>query len=174
MTSSTHIPGNAILSAEEVSKEFAQGTSVLHILNHLNFHLAAQELVAIIGQSGSGKSTLLAILAGLDHPTAGRITLAGHDLGGLDESALSRLRSAHMGIVFQQFHLIPNLTALENVSLPLEIRRLSNYEARAKDLLVRVGLPEGGDRPRSRPKTCGFACRRTDRQPRLQDGRSGH
>ena len=142
MTSSTHIPGNAILSAEEVSKEFAQGTSVLHILNHLNFHLAAQELVAIIGQSGSGKSTLLAILAGLDHPTAGRITLAGHDLGGLDESALSRLRSAHMGIVFQQFHLIPNLTALENVSLPLEIRRLSNYEARAKDLLVRVGLQD--------------------------------
>ena len=142
MTSSSQVPANAILSAEDVSKEFMQGTSVLRILNHLNFNLAARELVAIIGQSGSGKSTLLAIMAGLDRPTMGKIKLAGHDLGGLDESALSRLRSAHMGIVFQQFHLIPNLTAIENVSLPLEIRRLANFEARAKDLLARVGLQD--------------------------------
>src|SRR4029453_11048312 len=100
------------------------------------------EAVAVVGASGSGKSTLLAILAGLDTPTSGEVTLDGAQLSSLDEGARARLGAMNVGFVFQSFQLLASLTALENVMLPLELADDAGAEARAKDILKRVGLGE--------------------------------
>jgi putative ABC transport system ATP-binding protein len=138
MTHST----NNILSARGIGKTVKSGTSDLVILREIDFSVTAGEAVAIVGASGSGKSTLLAILAGLDTPTAGKVELDGADLFALDEDARAELRGRSVGFVFQSFQLLPSLTALENVMLPLELRRERRAEQSAKDILARVGLAE--------------------------------
>ena len=112
------------------------------IVQDVSLEIAAGESVAIVGASGAGKSTLLALLAGLDSPTSGRIWLAGSDLTTLDEDGRAALRAARVGFVFQAFHLVPSLTALENVMLPLELAGGANARAEALDSLARVGLAE--------------------------------
>ncbi len=121
----------------------------LTILHALSFTLQAKESVAIVGASGSGKSTLLGLLAGLDTPTEGQVRIQGEDLFARDEDGRAQLRGERMGFVFQSFQLLPNLTALENVMLPLELRGDPQARAKATDMLKRVGLGERlGHRPR--------------------------
>jgi predicted ABC-type transport system involved in lysophospholipase L1 biosynthesis ATPase subunit len=110
------------------------------ILDHVTLDVPAGQFVAVTGPSGSGKSTLLGLVAGLDRPTAGTIRVDGQDLGRLDEDALARLRREKIGYVFQSFHLIPTLTALENVAVPLELAGAADPAARAAALLAEVGL----------------------------------
>jgi len=112
----------------------------LTILDDIHFQIAAGETVAIVGASGSGKSTLLGLLAGLDVPSAGSVRLKGTDIVALDEDARARLRATSLGFVFQSFQLLPHLTALENVMLPLELVGQSDAAARARKLLEEVGL----------------------------------
>jgi putative ABC transport system ATP-binding protein len=112
----------------------------LNILQDIDFTVAAAESLAIVGASGSGKSTLLGLLAGLDLPSAGSVALCGADLNTLDEDARAALRARHVGFVFQQFQLLPALTALENVMLPLELAGQAQARARATEMLGRVGL----------------------------------
>ncbi|HEX2649970.1 MAG TPA: ABC transporter ATP-binding protein [Burkholderiales bacterium] len=131
-----------ILSARGIGKTVKSGTSELVILREIDFSVTAGEAVAIVGASGSGKSTLLAILAGLDTPSAGSVMLDGTDLFALDEDARAELRGRSVGFVFQSFQLLPSLTALENVMLPLELRKANGAEKQAKDILARVGLAE--------------------------------
>ena len=106
----------------------------------MSFQVRAGESVAIVGASGAGKSTLLALLAGLDLPSSGRVLLAGQDLNSLDEDGRARLRAERVGFVFQSFHLVPALTALENVMLPLELAGRRDARAGAREALERVGL----------------------------------
>jgi putative ABC transport system ATP-binding protein len=115
---------------------------MLTIVNDVSLDIAAGESVAIVGASGAGKSTLLALLAGLDEPTSGRITLAGTDLTALDEDGRARLRAERVGFVFQSFHLVPSLTALENVMLPLELAGRRDAREAAAETLNRVGLAQ--------------------------------
>jgi len=115
---------------------------VLTILHEIDFALAARQSAAIVGASGSGKSTLLSIIAGLDTPTTGRVRLGGTDLFALDEDARAAVRAAQLGFVFQSFQLLGNLTALENVMLPLELQGRSDARALATEMLRRVGLGE--------------------------------
>lgn len=115
-------------------------TGTLDILRDINFSLLKQETVAIVGASGSGKSTLLSIMAGLDTPSRGTVRLAGQDLFALTEDARAALRAEKMGFVFQSFQLLGNLTALENVMLPLELASRRDARAAATEMLVRVGL----------------------------------
>ena len=115
---------------------------VLHILNAVNLEIKSAETVAILGASGSGKSTLLGLLAGLDTPTAGEIHLADSCLTDLNEDGRAELRSQHVGFVFQSFQLLPSLTALENVMLPLELKTDKQAREKATQLLARVGLEE--------------------------------
>jgi putative ABC transport system ATP-binding protein len=112
----------------------------LTIVREVNLEIMARESVAIVGPSGAGKSTLLALLAGLDTLSSGRIWLAGEELSTMDEDGRARLRAAHVGFVFQSFHLVPALTALENVMLPLELRGQGDARVRAAGMLERVGL----------------------------------
>ncbi len=121
----------------------------LTILHALSFTLQAQESVAIVGASGSGKSTLLGLLAGLDTPSSGRVLIQGEDLFAHDEDGRAQLRARVMGFVFQSFQLLPNLTALENVMLPLELRGDREAEDKARHMLQRVGL---GERLKHRPR----------------------
>lgn len=116
------------------------GQEALVILQDISFSVTAGESVAIVGASGSGKSTLLGLLAGLDLPSRGSVRLAGEDLVGLDEDQRARLRGRLLGFVFQSFQLLPALTALENVMLPLELAGADAAEARAREWLERVGL----------------------------------
>ena len=109
-------------------------------MDNVSLDIAAGERVAIVGASGAGKSTLLALLAGLDLPTSGRVMLAGTDLTSLDEDGRARLRAQRVGFVFQSFHLVPALTALENVMLPLELAGRSDARRAAQEALARVGL----------------------------------
>jgi putative ABC transport system ATP-binding protein len=132
-----------MLLARDVTKEYPSGARTLTVLDSISFEIAAGAFVAIVGPSGSGKTTLLGLLAGLDTPTTGRVILDGADLGALSEDARARLRGEKVGFVFQSFQLIPTLTALENVSVPLELRGDADAAERARDLLARVGL---GDR----------------------------
>jgi putative ABC transport system ATP-binding protein len=118
------------------------------ILDGVTLAIPAGQFVAITGPSGSGKSTLLGLIAGLDRPTAGSIRVGGHDLGGLDEDALARLRRERIGYVFQSFHLIPTLTALENVAVPLELAGAADPAGQAAARLGEMGL---GDRARHYP-----------------------
>jgi putative ABC transport system ATP-binding protein len=126
----------AILSARNLSKAYG-ATRVLHALD---MDINGGESVAILGQSGSGKTTLLSLLAGLESPDEGRVLFDGADLGTLSADALARLRGKSMGIIFQEYHLVPSLTARENVTLPLEILGVKNPGPKADALLDRVGL----------------------------------
>ncbi len=129
-----------MLAVRNLTKEYRSGGGALAVLRNVTFNVAAGETLAIVGPSGSGKTTLLGLLAGLDTPTTGSVLLAGTDLGRLDEDARARLRGDRVGFVFQSFQLVPTLTALENVQVPLELRGIRDSDARARDLLERVGL----------------------------------
>ena len=124
----------------EVSRVHGHGETAVHALRAVSLEVAPGELVAVMGPSGSGKSTLLGLMAGLDAPSAGSIELDGTDITRLDEDQLTRLRGRELGFVFQFFNLVPSLTALENVALPLEIAGQGGAEARARALLHEVGL----------------------------------
>jgi len=130
------------LRVEGLGKQVPSGDGMLTILHEIGFDVTAGESVAIVGASGSGKSTLLGLLAGLDLPTHGRVRLAGQDLGALDEDARAALRGRELGFVFQSFHLLPSLTARENVMLPLELLGLPEPRDVAETMLGRVGLAD--------------------------------
>ena len=145
-------PGAApapIIAVEHVFKSVSDSTGTLDILRDIDFRLAPRETVAIVGASGSGKSTLLSIIAGLDTPTRGTVRLAGQDLFAVDEDARAAWRARQVGFVFQSFQLLGNLTALENVMLPLELAGRKDARAQAAEMLARVGL---GQRLRHYPK----------------------
>ena len=131
-----------ILSARGIGKTVKSGDSDLVILREIDLSVTAGEAVAVVGASGSGKSTLLAILAGLDTPSAGTVAVDGADLFGLDEDARAELRGKSVGFVFQSFQLLPSLTALENVMLPLELAGRPDAEAVSREILTKVGLGE--------------------------------
>jgi len=148
-----------LLQVENLHKSYAQPDGEpLVVLDGAALSLAAGETLAITGQSGSGKSTLMALLAGLDRPDSGRILVAGRDLALMDEAELTRFRAGHIGIVFQQFHLMPHLSAEENVSLPLELLGRPCPPEAIDTLLERVGL---GARRRHLPgQLSGGECQR--------------
>lgn len=131
-----------IISVEHVYKSVTDSTGTLDILRDIDFTLAPRETAAIVGASGSGKSTLLSIIAGLDTPTRGTVRLAGQDLFALDEDERAALRARQVGFVFQSFQLMGNLTALENVMLPLELAGRRDARKAAGEMLSRVGLGE--------------------------------
>ncbi len=134
--------GQKVLRVEDLSKSVASGDGTLTILHEIDFAVAAGEAVAIVGASGSGKSTLLGLLAGLDLPTSGRVWLADQDLSLLDEDGRAALRGRELGFVFQSFHLLAALTALENAMLPLELLGLPDPRTVAEAMLARVGLAD--------------------------------
>jgi putative ABC transport system ATP-binding protein len=125
---------------EDVRLTLASAAGAVNILNGVSLAVAPGEAVALLGPSGSGKSSLLMVAAGLEAPTAGRVSVAGRSLTGLSEDALARFRREHVGIVFQSFHLVPTMTALENVAVPLELLRRPDAFARAEAALDSVGL----------------------------------
>jgi putative ABC transport system ATP-binding protein len=129
-----------MIELRDVSKTVTSGTEPLTILHPLTTSIPRGEFVAIVGPSGSGKSTLLGLIAGLDAPTSGSVLIDGVDITRLDEDALARLRGEKIGFVFQFFHLIPSLTAYENVAVPMEIRGSPDAGSRARQLLEEVGL----------------------------------
>jgi putative ABC transport system ATP-binding protein len=131
-----------IISVEHVYKSVTDSTGTLDILQDIDFSLAPRETVAIVGASGSGKSTLLSIVAGLDTPTRGTVRLAGQDLFAIGEDDRAALRAQKVGFVFQSFQLMGNLTALENVMLPLELAGRRDSRAAAGEMLARVGLSQ--------------------------------
>jgi len=133
-------PGSPLALLEEVSLTLASAAGPVAILRAVSLRIMPGEAVALIGPSGSGKSSLMMVLAGLERPNAGRVMLAGQDLGMLNEDALARLRRRHLGIVFQAFHLLPTMTALENVAIPLELAGDRNAMTAATAALERVGL----------------------------------
>jgi putative ABC transport system ATP-binding protein len=135
-------PGAALVSVEHVFKSVVDSTGTLDILRDIDFALATRETAAIVGASGSGKSTLLSIIAGLDTPSRGTVRIAGHDLFALDEDRRAALRAQQVGFVFQSFQLMGNLTALENVMLPLELAARRDARQAATEMLARVGLSE--------------------------------
>ena len=137
-----------MIQATRLEKTVRSGDRDLTILSGLDLSVPAGEIVCVRGPSGCGKSTLLGLLAGLDHPTAGTVEVAGTDLTGLDEESLAQFRSKNIGFVFQSFHLLPNLTALENVAVPLEIAGAGDAVERARDLLDSFGI---GDRAHHLP-----------------------
>jgi putative ABC transport system ATP-binding protein len=132
--------GDAVLIADEVSKQVSSPEGDLTILADISFRIAAGDSVAIVGESGAGKSTLLALLAGLDLPSRGRIWLDGNELTRLDEDGRAAVRASSVGFIFQSFHLVPSLNALENVMLPLELAGVDNPRAKAQEILREVGL----------------------------------
>ena len=132
-----------MLIARDLTKEYDSGSHRLTVLRDVSFSIPQGAFVSIIGPSGSGKTTLLGLLAGLDTPSRGTVILDGADLAGLDEDGRARLRGEKVGFIFQSFQLIPTLTALENVQVPLELRGDDGAAERAGELLGRVGL---GDR----------------------------
>jgi putative ABC transport system ATP-binding protein len=133
---------NSVLTARGIGKTVKSGASDLVILREIDLAVTQGEAVAVVGASGSGKSTLLAILAGLDTPSAGAVELDGQDIFAMDEDQRAAMRGRAVGFVFQSFQLLPSLTALENVMLPLELGNDREAEAKAKDVLTRVGLGE--------------------------------
>src|ERR1700689_4177274 len=129
-----------VLEARQVSKTVTSPEGSLTILADVSLRVRAGESLAIVGPSGAGKSTLLALLAGLDTPSTGQGVIAGTDLGALDEDGRAAIRGQHVGFVFQSFHLIPSLTAIENVMLPLELRQSRDARKVALAALAQVGL----------------------------------
>ena len=138
-----------IIEVDAVTKQVSDSTGTLTILHEISFSLQAQQSAAIVGASGSGKSTLLALIAGLDTPSSGSVRLDGVDIFAINEDDRAAVRAAKLGFVFQSFQLLANLTALENVMLPLELQGRSDARALATDMLNRVGL---GERLRHYPK----------------------
>jgi putative ABC transport system ATP-binding protein len=134
---------NAIL-LEDVRLTLASAAGPVNILNGVSLSVARGEAVALLGPSGSGKSSLLMVAAGLENATSGSVTVAGQRLTGLDEDALARFRRRHVGIVFQSFHLVPTMTARENVAVPLELLGRTDAFARAETALAAVGLAARG------------------------------
>ncbi len=138
-----------MIVADGVTKTYPSGAGSLTVLHEVHLEVEERDFVAIVGPSGSGKTTLLGLLAGLDRPTSGRVTLDGVRLDTIDEDARARLRSERVGFVFQTFQLLPTLTAIENVRVPLELAPgtggESGFESRARELLERVGLSDRGD-----------------------------
>ena len=133
---------NAVLAAKHVTKQVSSPEGTLTILSDVSFAIDRGDSVAIVGASGAGKSTLLALLAGLDLPTSGEIWLDGNNLTALDEDGRASVRAASVGFVFQSFHLVPSLNALENVMLPLELGGTGEPRQVARDLMNKVGLGE--------------------------------
>jgi putative ABC transport system ATP-binding protein len=133
-----------MIRLRHVSKTVQSGDRPLTILHPLDWDVPAGQCLAIIGPSGSGKSTLLGLIAGLDAPSTGEIVIAGTDITTLDEDALARLRGEKIGFVFQLFHLVPSLTALENIQVPMEIAGRRDARRRAQSLLDEVGLHDRG------------------------------
>lgn len=131
-----------ILAARGLTKTYGPAASRLTVLHEVSFELAPGDTLAIVGPSGSGKTTLLGLCAGLDSPSSGVVVLAGKPLGDLDEDARARVRNDHVGFIFQNFQLLPTLTAVENVLVPLELRGNGAPRQRAEQLLGRVGLAE--------------------------------
>lgn len=129
-----------MIQLTNVSKVYHSAAEQLNILKSIDLTINKSESVAIIGPSGSGKSTLLAIMAGLDLPSGGKVVLAGEDISAMNEDQRAAIRAKYVGFVFQSFHLLPNLTALENVMLALELKKESNAKTRAQELLAQVGL----------------------------------
>jgi putative ABC transport system ATP-binding protein len=125
-----------------VNLSLGRGAAHVHILKDIDLHIGSGEAVGLVGPSGSGKSTLLMVMAGLERPDQGTVAVAGHDLGALDEDGLARFRGRNVGIVFQSFHLIPTMTALENVAVPLELAGVADAQTRAREQLAAVGLAE--------------------------------
>jgi len=142
MSENTRTPAEPIIAVEHVFKSVTDSTGTLDILRDIDFQLAPRETAAIVGASGSGKSTLLSIIAGLDTPSRGTVRLAGQDLFALTEDERAALRAQKVGFVFQSFQLMGNLTALENVMLPLELANRRDARQAAADMLARVGLAQ--------------------------------
>jgi putative ABC transport system ATP-binding protein len=136
----TSVAAPAAISLSAVNLSLGRGAARVHILKDIDLHIGTGEAVGLVGPSGSGKSTLLMVAAGLERPDSGRVQVAGHDLGTLDEDALARFRGKNVGIVFQNFNLIPTMTALENVAVPLELAGASDAFERAAQELASVGL----------------------------------
>jgi putative ABC transport system ATP-binding protein len=135
----------SILKVEQLTQTYVTTAGPLTVLRDVSFVLAAGDTCAIVGPSGSGKTTLLGLCAGLDQPSGGKVTLAGRELGGLTEDQRALVRNESVGFVFQNFQLIPTLTALENVLVPLELRGNGVNEQEAAGLLARVGLGDRSD-----------------------------
>ncbi|MEX1994627.1 MAG: lipoprotein-releasing ABC transporter ATP-binding protein LolD [Steroidobacteraceae bacterium] len=153
--------GSVVLACEDLVKEFRQGPALVQVLRGVNTSIRRGERLAVVGVSGSGKTTLLQLLGGLDLPTSGRVLIDGREMSALPDAERGRLRNLAMGFVYQFHHLLPEFSALENVAMPLLIRRLPRDSAwqQARELLVRVGLGErlthrpsqlsGGERQRA-------------------------
>jgi putative ABC transport system ATP-binding protein len=136
--------GAPAIALAGINLSLGRGAARVHILKDVDLHIASGEAIGLIGPSGSGKSTLLMIMAGLERPDTGTVAVAGEDLGALGEDALARFRGRNVGIVFQSFHLIPTMTALENVAVPLELAGAADAAARAARELAAVGLADRG------------------------------
>ncbi len=132
----------AVLAAFNLTKQVSSPEGSLTILDDVSFNVAPGESIAIVGASGAGKSTLLSLLAGLDVPTRGHVILDGKNLGKLDEDGRARVRADSVGFVFQSFHLVPSLNALENVMLPLELAGVDNARDASRGIIDKVGLAE--------------------------------
>ena len=128
------------LEMRDVRVSFAAPQGRIEVLKGIDFKAYPKERVGIVGSSGAGKTTFMMVAAGLETPSSGSVCVAGRDLSGLNESAMTRLRSDHIGIVFQSFHLIASMTALENVMIPLEFAGVSDARSKARDMLAEVGL----------------------------------
>lgn len=131
---------NTIISLNKISKTYFQGTQRIEVLCGLNLDVKSSEAVAILGQSGTGKSTLLSLLAGLDVPDFGTVEVNKQDLSKLSQDKLSQFRAKNLGVIFQQYHLMSNLTALENVGIPLELQKVNDFQSAALEALKMVGL----------------------------------
>lgn len=138
-------PRDPLVVLDDVQLTLQTAAGSVNILRGLSFAVARGETVGVVGPSGSGKSTMLAVIAGLERPSAGRVTVAGADLADLDEDALARFRRNHVGIVFQSFHLVPTMTALENVAVPLELAGRADAFDRAAHGLAAVGVAHRRD-----------------------------
>src|SRR4051812_13120206 len=132
----------AAIALAGVNLSLGHEAARVHILKDIDLHIGRGEAIGLVGPSGSGKSTLLMVMAGLERTDTGRVTVAGSDLGTLNEDDLARFRGRNIGIVFQSFHLIPTMTALENVSVPLELAGAGDAHERAARELAAVGLGE--------------------------------
>lgn len=136
------VNGAAVLEAHGISKQVSSPEGPLTILSQVSFSISKGESVAVVGASGAGKSTLLALLAGLDLPSDGHVVLNGNNLSELDEDGRARIRAASVGFIFQSFHLVPSLNALENVMLPLELAGVDDARAAAHAIIDQVGLSD--------------------------------
>ena len=142
MNDTSTAPARSAIALTRVNLSLGRGAGRVYILKDITLHIGRGEAIGLVGPSGSGKTTLLMVMAGLERPDTGTVAVAGHDLGGLDEDALARFRGRHVGIVFQSFHLIPTMTALENVAVPLELAGAADAFAVAERELAAVGLSD--------------------------------